>query len=236
MTITFVDHTDLPSIADGGSFQVHTLPVEGGSIYFGISRSSAGPVGVGAVFVPTNARAARQPALPGSGGGAGSGSGGGGPAPKPVELPLASAKAPDGSLLPPAAGNGVMSYQGGLLVGEEAHETTNCDHAVFEFGLPETYEAGEPVKIDIDADIAGGGVVTIADCVVKLGATKTDDDTDLTVTPPEQQIDSTGGVLAFEIDGADLEPGDTVRIEIQVQIVCTQRSATGQISAVSYTA
>jgi hypothetical protein len=158
-------------------------------------------------------------------------------------LPLTSAKADTGVPLTATATGGAMGITrtaGTSLVlsGEATSASAKTDKAMWEFNLPDTYNAGAAIPVDVNCAISGSGTLTAASCTMSVAAYSEVNgvETALTVTGGAQQIVAAGGDLLWSVAGTGMAPGSHVALEL-TQIITTATGAnTGVVNSVSYQA
>jgi hypothetical protein len=158
-------------------------------------------------------------------------------------LPLTSAKSDAGVGLTATATGGAMgiSRTAGTsleLVGEATSVSTKTDKAMFEFDLPDTYNAGQPVLVDVWAAVGGSGTLVAASTTLTVAAYSETNGVEaaLTVTNASQEIVQAGGDLYSTIAATGLAPGNRMVLELTMAVDSSAGANTGQIGKVAYSA
>lgn len=162
-------------------------------------------------------------------------------------LPLTSAKSDAGVALTATATGGAMgvSRTAGTslqLVGEATSSSAKTDKAMWEFVLPDTYNAGAAVGVTANAAISGSGTLTAASCTLALNVYSEVNgvETALTVSPAAaspQQITAAGADINWSITaGNSLAVGARLVAELTMVITSSSGANTGEINAMKFQA
>jgi len=156
-------------------------------------------------------------------------------------LPLTSGKSDLGVSLTAAAGTpagavGISRTAGTslTLVGETTSSNAKTDKVIFEFNMPDTYIAGTPIKVTVNASVSGSGTLTGASTTMTMTAYSETDgvETALTVTAA-QQIVAAGSNLVFMVTpNSAITAGRRIVIGLTMLVTSSSGSNTGVINAV----
>lgn len=124
------------------------------------------------------------------------------------------------------------------LVGEATSSSAKTNKAVWELNLPDTYNAGVAIPVDINASISGTGTLTAASCTVTLTAYSEVNGVEaaLSVTGGAQQMVPAGSDLLWTVAGTGLVPGSHVALEAAMLVTSSSGANTGAINSISFTA
>jgi hypothetical protein len=218
------------SIPIGKEINVASRAINGGTLYITTVRSegNSDPAGVATTFVPTNVAAPTR------------------------QLRLSDGKSDLGVPFTAAAGTpsgtlGISRTAGTsmILVGEATSSSAKTDKGIWEFTLPDTYQAGAAITFNVDANYTtSSGAVTAASTTV-LGALYTESVSGVeavaTVTQSATQISSTATQYPFTVSAtnaatAGLAPGSRVVFEVTLLVTNSSGASTGQVNSITYVA
>lgn len=124
------------------------------------------------------------------------------------------------------------------LVGEATSASAKTDKAFWETILPDTYQAGAPIPVDVNAQITGTGTLTTASCTLTLAAYSEVNGVEaaLVVTPGSLTLAAAQADYLFSIAGTGI--GSEARIGVELTVLVTSSSGVnvGQVNKVYLTA
>lgn len=162
-----------------------------------------------------------------------------GPLNRPI--PLTSGKSDLGVPMTAAAGTpagtvGVSRTAGTslTLVGEVTSSSAKTDKVMFEYNLPDTYIAGNPITVTVNASISGSGTLTGASTTMTLAAYSETNGVEAALTvSAAQPIVAGGSDLVFTVTpSAAMTAGRRIVLELTMLITSASGANTGAINSV----
>lgn len=154
-------------------------------------------------------------------------------------VPLSNCKNVAGSVLvasSPGATDFVISITLGTsekLNGHAAGNATKTDSLLFEHALPSSYIAGANVTVTANANYASTGNTTIGNATVAAAAYKLSGNGTMgnstLVTTSAGNISASAQDIGFNVNGASLNPGDRILIEVTASV--QETSGNGNVTA-----
>ena len=122
------------------------------------------------------------------------------------------------------------------LVTESSADNTKTDKAVFEFNLPDTYQAGQNINLYVNCSLSSTGSLTSATLTPTLYTeTAQGLEAALTPTPASATTASLSAAdMAFVLPGQNLVPGQHVLLELVFVVITTGGGVVGNINSVRY--
>ena len=122
------------------------------------------------------------------------------------------------------------------LVTESSANNTKTDKAVFEFNLPDTYQAGQNINLYVNCSLSSTGSLTSATLTPTLYTeTAQGLEAALTPTPASATTASLSAAdMAFVLPGQNLVPGQHVLLELVFVVITTGGGVVGNINSVRY--
>jgi hypothetical protein len=162
-----------------------------------------------------------------------------GPLNRPI--PLTNGKSDLGVPMTAAAGTptgtvGVSRTAGTslTLVGEVTSSSAKTDKVMFEYNMPDTYIAGNPITVTVNASVSGSGTLTGASTTMTLAAYSETNGVEAALTvSAAQPIVAAGSDLVFTVTpSAAITAGRRIVLELTMLITSASGANTGAINSV----
>lgn len=120
------------------------------------------------------------------------------------------------------------------LVGEATSSSAKTDKVMFEYNMPDTYIAGNPITVTVNASIAGSGTLTGASTTMTLAAYSETNGVEAALTvSAAQPIVAAGSDLVFTVTpSAAISAGRRIVLELTMLITSASGANTGAINSV----